>query len=63
MTAGDGHLDSSDDYDEELDDLDADEDDEDLDDGHDEVGAEGNRLVGALPKKRPYSRVNCAALE
>jgi uncharacterized protein len=53
----DDDLDSSDDYEgdeeelDELDMLDADEDDEDLDDdGPDEVGAEGNRLVGALPK-------------
>jgi hypothetical protein len=56
VTADDLDTDSSDDYDEEDEEsddlgiLDADEDDEDLEDDHDEVGAEGNRLVGALPK-------------
>ncbi|MGH8999425.1 MAG: KH domain-containing protein [Acidimicrobiia bacterium] len=57
----DADIDSSDDYEDDgsdLDALDADEDDEDLDEvddeiedeDDDEVGAEGNRLVGALPK-------------
>ena len=45
----------SEDFDDDLDDeallaVDAGEDDEDDEDDEDEVGAEGNRLVGALPK-------------
>ena len=54
---GDGYgvdSDSSDDYDDEDDDLEAmaedEDDDEDDEDEAAEVGAEGNRIVGALPK-------------
>ncbi len=44
--------DSSDDYDDEDDDLEAmaEDEDEDEEDDDAEVGAEGNRIVGALPK-------------
>ena len=53
MTPPDEELedDSSDDFDDEDDiDLSAEDDDEDAVDDDDEIGAEGNRIVGGLPK-------------
>ena len=53
MTSDDEEFDSSDEFEDDDDELDLsieDDDGDDGDDGDDEIGAEGNRIVGGIPK-------------
>lgn len=53
MTSDDEEFDSSDEFEDDEDELDLsieDDDADDADDGDDEIGAEGNRIVGGIPK-------------
>jgi predicted RNA-binding protein YlqC (UPF0109 family) len=53
VTSDDEEFDSSDEFEDDDDELDLsieDDDADDADDGDDEIGAEGNRIVGGIPK-------------
>ncbi len=50
MTSDDEEFDSSDEFEDDDDELDLSIEDDDGDDGDDEIGAEGNRIVGGIPK-------------